>query len=158
MRKLLASIALTVLSVLSLSGTATAAAPTPGVRAVGIESIRAADKALPLGMYNCAGRTQGYVLKNFQPHPPLLSFPMRCGTSSWGYLHVQSRYNSVFEGLIQQTITSPTNEYLQGTNTRVFDKRFGCCTVPAAFRVVWDQGKYTLDGRSRGLITAYPID
>ena len=98
----------------------------------------------------CAGRSQTYIVRTFFRGPAV--YPLRCGTSSWGYIHLVAGHE-YDPSMIALTVAQGTIEPLN-----VID--YWTQTCPSrGYRVVYNDGALNGTGvRPQGIITAYPLD
>jgi hypothetical protein len=97
----------------------------------------------------CAGRSQTYIVQTFFRGPAV--YPLRCGTSSWGYIHLVAGHE-YDPSMIAVTVAQGTIQPLN-----VID--YWTQTCPSrGFRVVYNDGALNGTGvRPQGIITAYPL-
>lgn len=102
----------------------------------------------------CNGQPAQHIAKMYSLTPPFLPQPMRCGTSSYGYNHIKSRYNSdpLFDYGISYTLENPIA--ITGSGTSDTFQAYAQACGGTYFRVVIEFASYS-DGKSKGLITAY---
>jgi hypothetical protein len=86
----------------------------------------------------CNGRYKGFTVYTYIRPSNNHKYPLRCGTASWGFQHIKSRWNDQFEKMISLTLKNGeiVNDVQQDGGTHVFalmDKR--CINL---FRVIYD--------------------
>jgi hypothetical protein len=96
----------------------------------------------------CAGQSASHIVQNFYRGPAV--YPLRCGTSTWGYNHlIKHGYNP---SLIALTVARGTADPIFQTFTYVLDM---VCPTPV-YGVWYNEGALNGNGvRPQGIITAY---
>lgn len=136
-----------------LTGAAPAVVQTPV--AAGSASVFQVSALAP-GKDACDGKPKEYVVKTYTVRAPYAPAPLRCGTSTFGFIHLKERkrWNSEFDGSIQNTLLRGREGKKDGTSaTFVLDDLPPC---PGHFRVVVEYKSY--DSGVQGIITAYHSD
>jgi hypothetical protein len=128
----------------SAAGAATAAPAT-------IHSV-AAKPVVPAASDPCKGKSETYIVKKFFRGPAV--YPLRCGTSSWGYIHLVKGH-PYDPSAIALTVARGQQDAIFQIFTYVLS-RSTCPTV--TYKVVYNDG--ALHGtkvRPQGIITAYAV-
>ena len=102
----------------------------------------------------CNTHAYTYVVKNYTRGAG--AYPLRCGTSSWGFRHVTARWDAHFDAWIALTIARGADvSDVQGDGgSNIFAIFDGNCNE--LFRVIYNGGAYNGNGvRPQGVITAY---
>ncbi len=104
----------------------------------------------------CNGKSYVSVVNTY--HRGNSAYPLRCGNSRWGFLHVTARWNPSFEYYIALTISrgETATDYQQDGGSQIFALFDNSCNE--LFRVIYNGGAYNGNGvRPQGIITAYYI-
>lgn len=102
----------------------------------------------------CKGKSQTYIVRTFIRGPEV--FPLRCGTTTWGYNHLVYREHDYNPALIALTVARgsapvPGEQVLQWKWSSMT-----CPTYNYTYTVVYNQGALNGKGvRPQGIITAY---
>jgi hypothetical protein len=105
----------------------------------------------------CNGRSYQSLVKTY--HYGAQKLALRCGTSSWGFIHIKHRWNATFDSMIALTIARGERvpDLQQDGGSVIFSLFDPDCNE--LFRVVYNGGAYNGNGVSpQGIITAYYID
>jgi hypothetical protein len=97
----------------------------------------------------CNGRSYKSIVKlYYRGHNP---YPLRCGTSSWGFNHIKGRWDSSFDKEIAKTVAFGVHT----SNGRLDYYPYEACQS-WTFRVIYNLGAYNgNDVRPQGIITAH---
>ncbi|MBV8542604.1 MAG: hypothetical protein JO063_09695 [Pseudonocardiales bacterium] len=102
----------------------------------------------------CGGRSYTYIVKNYARGA--VALPLRCGTSTWGFTHITTRWNETFDANIALTISrgeEVTDRQDDGGSAIYALFNDNCREL---FRVIYNGGAYRgNDVRPQGIITAY---
>ena len=114
-----------------------------------------ADVTVAVASDRCTGQASTHIVEWYSVEPPFRRAPLRCGTSSYGYNHIKSRFGQypLFEANIQNTLQYPGSWTTSGTSV-TFDAFAQGCGPQPYFRVVVEYANYS-DGNPKGIITAY---
>lgn len=102
----------------------------------------------------CNGRSYKAVVKNYTRGSA--SLPLRCGTSTWGFRHITSRWNADFDSMIALTISrgEAVPDVQQDGGSKIYALFDNNCNE--LFRVIYNGGAYNgNDVKPQGIITAY---
>jgi ABC-type antimicrobial peptide transport system permease subunit len=141
-------IALSAAFTVGLSSAGTALAATSAA------SSPSAAAAAPAASDPCKGRSDTYIVTRFIRGPEV--FPLRCGTTTWGYNHIVYRDHNYNPALIALTLARGSQPI---PGQQVLQYRWSSTTCPTynfTYTVVYNQG--ALNGtkvRPQGIITAY---
>jgi hypothetical protein len=102
----------------------------------------------------CNGKSYQSLVKTYQHGAQTLA--LRCGTASWGFKHVTSRWNAAYDSMIALTIAQGEKVTdLQGDGGSAIFVLFGA-SCNELFRVIYNGRAYLGTGVSpQGIITAY---
>jgi hypothetical protein len=97
-----------------------------------------------------------FVVRTYYLSPPLLpdTVYLRTGSPTWGYQHIESRFNPWFDGMIAVTVRTPTKMTHDGS-TQVRILKIRDCPQPYNLRVVIQTAGTPKHGVQKGIITAY---
>jgi hypothetical protein len=105
----------------------------------------------------CDGRSQVSLVKTYPYGAQRLG--LRCGTASWGFVHIKHRWNAAFDSMIALTIArgEKVTDVQQDGGTRIFALFDNGCHE--LFRVIYNGSALHGTGVSpQGIITAYYRD
>lgn len=117
-------------------------------------TVVSAAEAVPLNA--CDGQSYTKLVANY--HRGTALYGMRCGTTSWGFIHVKPRWNTTFDSNIALTISRGEDvaDVEQDGGSVIFALFDNSCNE--LFRVIYNGGAYNGNGiRPQGIITAYYI-
>jgi hypothetical protein len=141
----------------SLSSASSAlAAPSAASHSSSVAAPRAAASiAAAAAADPCSGKSQTKVVTTFIRGPEV--FPLRCGTTTWGYNHIVYRDHNYDPALIALTI-SRGSQPVPGEQVLQYKWESETCPVnyKYTYTVVYNQGALNGNGvRPQGVITAY---
>lgn len=116
--------------------------------------VQAAPSSASVPSSYCTGRSSVSLVKTYAYGSQDLA--LRCGTSSWGFVHIKSRWNSTFDSMIALTIArgEKVNDLQQDGGTKIFALFDNSCHE--LFRVIYNGNALYGTGVSpQGIITAY---
>ena len=108
--------------------------------------------AVPLNA--CDGKSYATLVANYHRGGSL--YGLRCGNTSFGFVHLKPRWNATFDSYIALTISrgEDVNDVEQDGGSVIFALFDDRCNE--LFRVVYNGGAYNGNGiRPQGIITAY---
>ena len=114
--------------------------------------VPAAQAAVPVTW--CNGKSQVTLVKTYAYGGQALA--LRCGTGSWGFLHITHRWSDHFDSMIALTIArgEKVNDVQGDGGTAIFSLQDNNCHE--LFRVIYNGGALHGSGVSpQGIITAY---
>jgi hypothetical protein len=114
--------------------------------------IPTAEAAVPVTW--CKGKSYQTLVKTYAYGSQKLA--LRCGSGSWGFLHISHRWNDYFDSMIALTIArgEKVSDLQQDGGSAIFSLQDNGCHE--LFRVIYNGGPYNGNGVSpQGIITAY---
>lgn len=136
-----------------LTGAAPAVAQTPvAARNASVSQV----SSWVLGPAACDDKPKEYILKYYSVRAPYPPAPLRCGTSTFGFIHLKERkrWDSEFDRSIQNTLLLGREGKKDGTSVTFVKEDLPPC--PGHFRVVVEYKAYA--SGDQGIITAYHSD
>jgi hypothetical protein len=101
----------------------------------------------------CAGKSENYIVRKFSRGKEV--FPLRCGTTTWGYIHILFREHGYNPSLIALTLARGS---LPQPKDQVYVYQISAknaCPI-VTYRVVFNQAQLGGTGVGpQGIITAY---
>jgi hypothetical protein len=102
----------------------------------------------------CNGQSYKSLVKTYAYGAQALA--LRCGTATWGFVHIKARWNAAFDSMIALTIArgEKVSDLQQDGGSVIFALFDGNCHE--LFRVIYNGRAYLGTGVSpQGIITAY---
>ncbi|HEY6798319.1 MAG TPA: hypothetical protein VI248_26875 [Kineosporiaceae bacterium] len=119
----------------------------------GLAGVSPAAASVPTSY--CNGKSLQSVVKNY--YRGSAPRPLRCGTRTWGFLHITARWNSAFDAGIALTISrgEEVGDLQQDGGSSIYALFDGQCNE--LFRVIYNGGAWrgTTTVSPQGIITAY---
>lgn len=104
----------------------------------------------------CNGQSYQSLVKTYTYGAQQLA--LRCGTATWGFIHIKARWNAAFDSMIALTIArgEKVTDLQQDGGSVIFALFDNSCHE--LFRVIYNGGAYNGNGvRPQGIITAYYV-
>jgi hypothetical protein len=115
-------------------------------------TVPSANASVPVSW--CNGKSYKKVVRTYTRGTG--HYPLRCGTSSWGFHHITHRWNASFDAKIALTIARGEDvaDVQQDGGSNIFALFNNKCQE--LFRVIYNGHAYRGNGiRPQGIITAY---
>ncbi len=138
----------------SLLGASSAVAAPAAAASPARPAAATAASVFPAASDPCKGRSQTYVVTRFYRGPGV--YPLRCGTTTWGYNHLVYREHDYNPALIALTLARGSQPV---PGVQVIQYKWNSETCPDfeyTYTVVYNEGALNGTGvRPQGIITAY---